>query len=394
MKKIAVLFCILLIGFCFNISLAQSNRGSSDTGKKANKRPTPPPKQEETAGDNAENDDTENDDDIIRIDTNLVTIPVKVRNSNGGFIAGLKLEDFRIYEDNVEQEIALFDNEQEPFTVALILDMSYSSKFKVDEIQQAALTFITQLRPADKVMVVSFDQEMQILCEPTNDRKTLQAAIIRTRIGGGTSLYDTVDYVVNQRFNKIKGRKAIVLFTDGVDTTSEKAQHRQNIIDVSELDALIYPIHYDTFADVQAIQNGKIVVIDDRTPTTPPAGGGDLPTGRKRNPVQVPIVIAGGGQTSTGGMPGQGTTREEYELAEEYLKEMAMRTGGRVYEANSAKLLARAFTQIAEELREFYSLGYYPKEEGEAGTRRKLKVKVDKDGAKVQARDSYIIKKK
>jgi VWFA-related protein len=386
MKKFAIIFCVLFIGLGFTVNFAQSNGVKSDANKKTNKRPTPTPTPEES-----ENAD-ESEDDVIRIDTNLVTVPVKVRNRNGGFIGGLKKEDFQVFEDKVEQEIALFSTEQEPFTVALILDMSYSSKFKIDEIQQAALTFITELRPADKVMVISFDGDMHILCEPTNDRKILQGAIVKTRIDSGTSLYDTVDFVVNKRFNKMSGRKAIVLFTDGVDTTSRKSHDRQNIRDVSELDALIFPIHYDTYADVQAIERGDVVITDDRTKTTPPIGGGSIPTGGKKSPFPFPLPTGTIGGSSRGIPTGGGTTREEYRRAEEYLNEMALRTGGRVYEADSASRLARAFTQIAEELREFYSLGYYPKEEGEAGSRRELKVKVNKSGAKVQARDSYIVK--
>lgn len=390
MKKLAILFCILFVGLSFNISFAQSNRGKSDPNKKANQRPTPTPMPEDS--ENFDEGVDESDDELIRVDTNLVTVPVKVRNGNGGFIGGLTKDDFQVFEDKVEQEIALFSNEQEPFTVALVLDMSYSSKFKIDEIQQAALTFITELRPADKVMVISFDGEMHILCEPTNDRKTLQGAIVKTKISSGTSLYDTVDFVVNKKFNKINGRKAIVLFTDGVDTTSRRSHDRENIRDVSELDALIYPIHYDTFADVQAIERGEVIITEDRPITTPPAGGGNIPTGGRKSPFPFPIPTGTIGTASRGIPTGSGTTREEYKRAEEYLNEMALRTGGRVYEADSASGLARAFTQIAAELREFYSLGYYPKQEGEVGKSRKLKVKVTKKGAKVQARDSYIVK--
>lgn len=384
------------------VSFAQSSQVKSDADRgKANRRPPhpaqTPPQTNKSVADAAE----ETDDEIIRIDTNLVTIPVKVRNRNGGFIGGLTKKDFRVYEDKIEQEIALFSNEQEPFTVALVLDMSYSSKFKIDEIQQAALTFIDELRPADRVMVISFDQQMRILCELTNDRKTLQSAIVRTRIDAGTSLYDTVDFVINKRFNQMPGRKAIVLFTDGVDTTSRRSHDRENLRDAAELDALIYPIYYDTFDDVQAIESGRVVITDDnpRIKTTPPAGGGSIPTGRKTtNPFPFPLPTGGTvGTTRRGGSTsripsGSGTTREEYERAREYLDQMALHTGGRLYEANSARRLARAFTQIAAELREFYSLGYYPASEAAPGTRRKIKVRVNKKDVRVEARDSYVVR--
>src|SRR6185295_1363973 len=114
--------------------------------------------------------------------------------------------------------------------------------FKIGEIQSAAIAFIDQLRPQDKVMVVSFDEEVHMLCEATSDRKEIYRAIRSTKIATGTSLYEAVDLVMNHRLRSIEGRKAIILFTDGVDTTSRRANDFGNIDDARELDALIYPI--------------------------------------------------------------------------------------------------------------------------------------------------------
>lgn len=417
MKKYAVIFCLAV--FCISLSginsFGQSNRGGQKNTKKANKRKPEKPKEKPTFANKAEDEvveTLETDDEIISIDTNLVTIPVRVLDRDGRFVSGLKKEDFKVFEDKQLQEVEYFSNEQNPFTVALVLDMSYSSTFKIDEIQQAALQFVTELRPADKVMVLSFDQDLHILCEPTNNRKIINSAIVRTRISTGTSLYEAVDFVINKRFNKIKGRKAIVLFTDGVDTTSRTSNDRRNLRDASEFDALIYPIHYDTFADVQAIESGKVRINDPNSlpPTTPPIGGGGIPTSgsTSRLPIPLPTGTIGGrrtqtrtdprdpnGRTQTSRIPtGSGTTREEYKRAEEYLDEMALRTGGRVYEATSADTLTRAFSKIASELREFYSLGYYPSEDKKAGKRRRIKVKVNRKKVAVKARSSYIVKRK
>ncbi len=413
MKKFAI--ALTLVFFCFGIFgadvFSQSNRGGNENLKKANKRKAEDTDKKESedskkkptfANDNQEiiEETDVTDDDVIEIDTSLVTIPVRVLDRNGRFVSGLKMEDFTVFEDKVEQEIAYFSNEEKPFTVALVLDMSYSSTFKIDEIQQAALQFVTELRPDDKVMVLSFDEELHVLCEPTTDRKTIRSAIVKTRISTGTSLYEAVDFVINKRFNKIEGRKAIVLFTDGVDTTSRGANDYKNLQDASELDALIYPIHYDTFADVQAIESGKVIIQDPNKPqTTPPIGGGTIPTGGTNNPFPFPIptgTIGGGGtkQQPRGIPSGGGTTREEYKRGEEYLTEMADRTGGRVYQAVSASSLTDAFSKIASELREFYSLGYYPAEDAEEGKRRKIKVRVNREKVAVKARTSYIVKKK
>ena len=351
---------------------------------------------------------------MISIDTRLISIPVRVLDRKNRFIGGLKKENFRIFEDGVEQELGYFTNEAQPFTVALVLDMSYSSAFKIEDIQNAAISFINQLRPEDKVMVVSFDEEVHMLTEATNDRQRIYAAIRNTRIATGTSLYEAVDMVMNSRMRSIQGRKAIVLFTDGVDTTSRRTDDRQNLHDAMELDALIYPIRYDTYADVQAMKDRPPVVlppglpVPDKgtqlpgsTPTTLPTSlPFPLPTRRPRDrdprdtrrdnpddptlpPTRPPIRTPGE----------RGTTAEEYRYAEVYLDKLAESTGGQIYQAPTFGHLNDAFARIASELREFYSIGYYPKDEAAAGTTRRIKVKVDRPNVAVRARDSHVVAK-
>ena len=393
------LFIVLIAGFLLVVftsnSYPQSTRENPSPSKKTNKRPTQTPTPGVNSGETID-ESIENDDDILTINTSLVTLPVRVLDRQGRFVSGLKKQDFSVFEDKAKQEIEYFSNEESPFTVALVLDMSYSSKFKVDEIQQAALTFISQLRPNDKVMVVAFDGEINILSEPTSDRKQLEQAVMRTMIGSGTSLYEAVDFVINRRFNKIAGRKAIVLFTDGVDTTSRRVQDRNNLNDALEFDALIYPIRYDTYEDVRAIEEGRVIIKDTSTQTTPPIGGGRIPTGRNESPLPFPLPTGtiGTGSRTVSRIPGSGTTKEEYIRAEEYLNEMALRTGGRLYEANNPGTLARAYSQIASELREFYSLGYYPSNEKKEQKIRKIKVKVNREKIAVRTRDSYVVSEK
>ncbi len=390
MKKFALIYALAFICLSFAVNLAQSRRVAPNTDVetgKTNKRPpqaspTPTP-QTAIAGTKTSQDDAQmiNDDgEVIRVDTNLVTIPVKVSDRRNRFVAGLTKEDFKVSEDGVEQEIALFANEQQPFTVALVLDMSYSTKFKIADIQSAAVEFTAQLRPNDKVMVVSFDQEIQVLCEATSDRQVIEKAIRSTKISYGTSLYEAVDMVMNAKLKKIDGRKAIVLFTDGVDTTSRRAHDLSNLRDAQELDALIYPIQYDTFADVQTLKNKPVI--------TPPTIPGPIPS-KDKSPFPFPIPIGGVGTPGS-----QGTTAEEYKKAGEYLNEMAVRTGGTVFQADTTANLSQAFSNIAAELREFYSIGYYPSAEAQAGKKRKIKVRVNKDGTSVRSRDSYIVGKK
>ena len=386
---VSLLFVLFLgiAGVC-----AQSGKGTPAGGTKANQRPAsakPTPTPETAADDPGDMDGPE-----IVVDTKLVTIPVRVMDRKGRFLPGLAKENFKVFEDGVEQEIALFSNDAQPFTVALVLDMSYSAKFKANEIQNAAIEFIDQLRPEDKVIVIAFDEEVHLLCEPTSDRKVIYGAVRQTKISTGTSLYEAVDLTINDRLKKIEGRKAMVLFTDGVDTTSRRTNDLDNLRDAMETDTIIYPIRYDTFADVQRIKNNPIPQqIPTGIPTSGPPPGSTPPTlpssGNKIPGLPFPIPSVGMGTPSD-----KGTTPDEYRKGEEYLDQLAIRSGGRIFVADTLGNLSSAFSKIASELREFYSLGYYPNDDVGRGGVRKLKVKVDQPNAAVKARDSYVVGEK
>ncbi len=399
MKKSVISFCLVIIclGFTTNFSQSRKITPATETVKKVNQRPptpaaTPtPPENDTTAQQNPDEKVEVDDSDVIKVDTGIVSIPVKVLDRSGRFIGSLTKENFTVTEDNVPQEIAYFSNEQQPFTVALVLDMSFSAKFKAEEIQAAAFDFIKQLRPNDKVMIISFDAEIYMQCEATNDRKVIESAIRNTKISYGTSLYDAMDKVINEKLKKITGRKAIVLFSDGVDTSSRKSSDFTNLSDALELDSLIYPIEYDTYNEVQAMVNKPVIQQPTISSPLPP---------KNKNPLPFPLPGStnGGGVGSVGTMDTKGTTAAEYQKADEYLNELANRTGGRLYKASTLTNLSDAFSRIASELREYYSIGYYPKDEANIGKKHKIKVRVNRDGVIVKARESYalgkIVKKK
>jgi Ca-activated chloride channel homolog len=313
--------------------------------------------------------------DVVRVDTNLVTVPVSVLDKQGRFVPNLRREDFTLLENNVEQAIAYFEPSEKPFTVALVLDTSASTHFHLWEIKEAAIAFAKQLRPQDRVLVVSFNDQVLLLTEATNDLGIVETVIEENATtGNSTRLYDAVDLTIRERLNKIKGRKAIVLFTDGVDTSSQQATLQSTLREVEELDALIYPIKYDTSDYLRAMQgNGSITV----TTTT----RGLFGTNTSTQTYNVP----GSGAT----IPG--STKADYDRADQYLHALADRTGGRLYEANNTKQLADAFSRIAEELRRQYSLGYYPKSDSaDASERRDIRVRVRQQNLAVKARASYL----
>ena len=340
--------------------------------------------------------------DVVKVDTTLVSIPVSVMDRDGKFIPNLSQNDFHVWEDGVEQRVAYFASTEKPFTVALLIDTSGSTRFRLEQIQEAAIAFVQQLRADDRVMIVSFSDKIRYLSgrEPTNDRNRLYDAIRQTEPGSGTRLYDAVDEMINQHFNQIQGRKAIVLFTDGVDTTSRQGTFESNVRDAEELDALIYPVEYDTFADMGAMGGGwpgggggsgssGSVLIDILAGILGGGnGGGSYPNGGGSNggPNRRGGRRGGGGG---GGWPGTGNSKAEYELGDQYLHELARVSGARLYNAEQQNL-ALAFRSVAEELRRQYSLGYYPTNAPRAGERRNIKVRVNRPELVVRTRDSYV----
>lgn len=324
------------------------------------------------------------EDEVVRVNASLVTVPVSVLDRDGRFISGLRKDDFRIFEDGSEQQIAYFAPVEQPFTVALLIDTSGSTQFKMEEMQDAAIAFLDQLRPADRVIVISFDDRIRVLSEATNDRAQLRDAIRQTRNGDGTRLYDAVDMVIRQQLSRIQGRKAIVLFTDGVDTTSKHAGYQSTLAEAEELDAMIYPIEYDTYGDVGGGGGGGSW--PGRYPGRRGGGGiGDILGG---------IIIGGGpvGGGRGGGGGGIGSSRGDYERASQYLHGLADETGGRLFEGDTMGNVEAAFASIADELRQQYQLGYYPSRQAQAQEQRQIKVRVKRPNLVVRARDSYIYK--
>ncbi|MBK7804264.1 MAG: VWA domain-containing protein [Chloracidobacterium sp.] len=303
------------------------------------------------------------DDEVLKVENNLITIPVSVFDRNGLYIPGLEQEDFAIFENGKEQEIAYFGTIDKPFTVILLIDTSPSTAYKIEEIQAAATAFVDQLKPQDSVMVIEFASNVNVLTEVTNDRQKIYKAIRRANWGDGTSLYDAVDFSLQKRLSKIPGRKAIVLFTDGVATQSSRSGYDSTIDMAEESDAMIFPIYYNTYAS----NNGGT--------------GSPLPN------------INGGVLGSRGGIFNpRGQSAADYQRGRQYLNDLAAYTGGRVFRpGDTPGGLRAAFEGIAEELRRQYNIGYVPIAEGKPGQRKDIKVRVDRPNLVVRARDSYIV---
>jgi VWFA-related protein len=371
MKKSKLPLILLLSVSFLPFSLyAQSGRKTTPEPKPGKTEPAKTPETNEEVRQSSVSPDGETvEGDVIRFDTSLVTVPVTVLDRNGRYVPLLRREQFRIYENGLEQKIAYFATTDSPFSVVLLIDTSGSTQFRLDDIQEAAINFVSKLKDSDSVMVMSFDDRIQVQCKATTDRNVITKAIRRTRTGGGTRLYDAVEDILKKQLNTIPGRKAVVLFTDGVDTTSHHASYDSTVRLAEESDAPIYSVDYDTSG------MGGI-------------GGGvhapGLPSGRGTI-FGIPFPTPGiPGSTTGTANPG------DYRRAVDYLHALSNTTGGRFYSGDSLFGIAQAFTWIAEELGRQYSLGYYPGKSGKDGERRQIKVKVTEADMVVKARDSYI----
>lgn len=432
-----------LVAAALGLLLAPLAIAAQPRPRHATPKPPPPPSQTDKSatqpGDSAAPaEPAAGDLETVKIDTNLVTVPVIASSRLGRYIADLTKDEFAVSEDGVPQQIAFFATVSAPFHVVLMLDTSASTKEKLSGIQQAAIAFIDQLDSDDQVKIVSFDDAVRDLNDFTSDKPALRDIIKQTRPGEGTKVYDAVQLSLNQ-LRWVNGRKAIVIFTDGVDWHSDGASFDTTIHDLDEVGVIVYPIRFDTRADTERLlrqqdeaTNGAQLPTSDvirgstrgsTTPTFPSdqplpvpnqrPGGISLPfpspdviINRRRNTPPMgspsdPVPDENRRTTDPSLRPtttGRETRRNDsisgmldglYAKGDSYLKSLADHSGGQLYRADTLASLPQAFAAIAAELRTQYTLGYYPTNHVRDGGYRKIQVKSLRKDVAVRARPGY-----
>ena len=269
--------------------------------------------------------------EVLRISSNLVSVPVSVINRQGQYVVDLQRQDFRVFEDGKEQPIVHFSNVDQPFSVVLLIDTSGSTAPFIDQIKAAAKAFVDQMRPADTIRPIYFHGEIKPLsAEGIHDPKVFDAAIDRIEPGPanmGTRLYDAVHFGLNS-IAPAATRRAVVLITDGENTWG-KTSMKSTLREAEESDVVVYTVQY-----------------------------GDLKPLRHQESPQV------------------------------YLQQLAEKTGGRYFKGGDMNAIKRSFVEVAAELRRQYVLGYEPNEPERIGL-RKIRVKVNRKQVAVRARASY-----
>jgi Ca-activated chloride channel homolog len=332
---------------------------------------------------NREKQDKQSDIGTIRFNTDLVTVDAIVTDRNGNRISGeFRASDFTIYEDGVRQAINSFSATDAPFNLVLLLDTSGSARSEIELMRRAALRFLDELRPRDRVAVIQFSREVELLEDLTSDRAEIEEALRRLKPGTGTSFYDSLKLAIDEVFKGVEGRKAVVALTDGVDSFGYTT-FEQILSEIERLNILTYFLELDTEEFTQAGM------------TRDCAESSHFEFSRKQFKKYLTeygkdvVMSENQPHCMLSRLERMQVNRRLYESARRELREMADKTGARVYPVKDLQQLEPAYSQIAAELRTYYSMSYYPTNEKRNGKWRTLRVKVNRPGFVAKTRPGY-----
>jgi VWFA-related protein len=287
--------------------------------------------------------------DVVRVDTELVTMNVSVidRGTNRG-LKGLVESDFKLFEDGAQQQLAHFESSSAPFNLILLIDLSTSTQEKIGLIREAALHFVAAARPMDRIGIITFANIPIVVSPLTSDR-----ALLRERIGaiqqpkGSTKLYDSLAFAMNQVLKDAKDsrRNAIVLMSDGLDSTLPNVDGEGSNLDYNELlsrvrefDGALYTLWLDTTYEPLSVLD-----IQDET----------------------------------------------FDLAYDRMEELAEAGGGIFYEVGKLEDLADAYERVVADLGTVYSLSYRPTNKMRNGKWRAIRVAVTRANAVARGKRGY-----
>jgi VWFA-related protein len=291
--------------------------------------------------------------DTVRIDTDLVNVSVSVFSRHSSLPkSALEQKDFAIFENGKPQEISFFASAETPFDLVLLLDLSASTADKIKRIRTSARRFVDAARPGDRIAIVTFTADVQVVSRLTPDHEALKTSIDQiAKPGGGTNFWDALRFVLEHIVgqSRVEGRRgAVVVMTDGVDNALPDVFGDGSVTTFAELvdvvrrsDAIVLPIYLDT------VKEGRH----------------------------------------------NGTPMSAYALAQQQLLELAAESGNSVYQARSVKDLSRAYAQVVRDLNTVYSIGYRPANRVRDGSWRAVSVQlVGRPDLVARARRGYYAK--
>ncbi len=337
------------------------------------------------------------EDDVVRVDTQLVPVPVVVRDRAGRPVTGLRAENFAVYEDGRPQRVATFSTTDAPFEVALLLDTSGSTRAEVALIRRAANAFIEALRPGDRVALLSFNTAeegtqtlatVEVQSYLTDNREALRQAIENIGASHGTPYYDALERVAKDVFRDppkaaLRGRRALVALTDGVDSSSESefTEARARLVQAGVLGYFVQ-VNTEDYVEERLLRDCQ----DDGR-----LGLSKVQLQRYRRIFNPRADVADYASfCRLGAFERMDISRSLYQLARQEMSQLARDTGGKTFDALDLRDARAAFAQVAAEIGTQYSIGYYPTNKARDGRFRQIRVEVRSPaGAQVNAREGY-----
>jgi VWFA-related protein len=346
----------------------------------------------------------------INVDARLVNLPVVVRDKKGALIQNLTKADFTLQVDSKPQTIRYFDKDTNlPLILGLLVDTSLSQRSVIDEERSASSVFLDQMltTPKDQAFIIQFATETELLQDLTSSRPKLQAALkeidtppdtssntsstssdpndtsnsgSNRRAHRGTVLYDALFLASDEIMSRQKGRKALIILSDGGDNGSRENLVR-SIEAAQRADTIVYAIYFKGDEP-------------QRSPNQGVGRGGGYPGGGYPGGGYPGGGYPGGGYPGgRGGYPGNGGSNYPPEHrrtdGKKNLERMVDETGGRLFEIKKNQDVAQIYTQIAEELRAQYRLGYTPSQDASAAGYHQINLSTNQKGLTIQTREGY-----
>jgi len=387
---LAVLYALVVVGASLSVA--------AQDAKQQRPRRVHPPGQPQRQQQSEKPVEEVDEGDVVRVETQLVSVPTVVTTTAGRPITGLRVENFLLFENGEQQKIANFATTEAPFEIALLLDTSGSTRVDVDLIRDAANAFIEALRSGDRVAIVGFNTarqgqnvtaKVEVLARLTDDRDKLRAAIERLGSSNGTPFYDALGRIADEVFHDppretLRGRRALVALTDGVDSTSDTDfQTARSKLTRAGIASYFIQVNTEDFVEDRLLKDCQ----DDGRLTLSPKQLERyrqvfFPKARPEDFVDF---------CQMGQFERLQISRDLYNLARREMDALAKASGGRNFLAASLQDARAAFARVATEIGTQYSLGYYPTDKARDGKFRTIRVEVRGTNGEpqVRAREGY-----
>lgn len=297
-------------------------------------------------------------EEVLKIDTREVLLPVTVRDVSGQFVPNLKATDFAIYEDNALQPITSFSLKQLPVHVVLLIDTSSSVTREIEDFKQAALNFAARLDPNDQLSLIKFDDKVELVMDWTTNRNALKRGLNRLTTGMFTNFNDALWLAARDQLHRVTGRKAIIVLTDGIDSGRGYKTQAQALRALLEEETPVYAV---SKTEIQRRTEQRELES---------YGTSISPTNRIR-------------------VDGLKLSLAALEQSEQWLMKLTEETGGRLFLPKSFDELSDVYQQVADELRSQYVIFYTPQNPKRDGSYRTVRVQAKCKACRATSRLGY-----